>query len=439
MKKSILSELPILVQDGVISEEIAKSIRNYYLSKEPSSISRLYLVFGILGALSIGLGLILIIAHNWDDFSRSSKTIFSFFPLLLGQILGGFTLLKRSSSQVWRETSSIIIFFSVGASMALISQIYNMGGDFNVFMLTWMMLSLPLVYILQSSVTSLFYLIGLTYYVCNTQYWSYSPEDSYLFWFLYALILPHYYILWKRKMGNFLTLHHYFIPLALTIVLGTATSHYTEFMFFNYISLFSLFFIMGSHPQLAQKNILRNGYIIIGSIGLIALSMAISFNWFWKELFANNYVFTELIFSPEILVSTILVLAIALTLYQNKAKSIREYNPLAFTFILAYLLFLIGSVSSNLPQILVNIFVLLCGLKYIKEGNSQGNLGLLNLGLFVISILIICRFFDLNVSYVIRGILFVLVGTGFFIINFYMFKKKNASASKDSSDVILSK
>ncbi len=84
MKKNIFNEIPILVQEGVISEEVAKKIQDYYESKESSSISRLYLVFGILGALSVGLGIILIIAHNWDELSRSSKTIFSFFSSIIG-------------------------------------------------------------------------------------------------------------------------------------------------------------------------------------------------------------------------------------------------------------------------------------------------------------------------------------------------------------------
>jgi len=39
-------------------------------------------------------------------------------------------------------------------------------------------------------------------------------------------------------------------------------------------------------------------------------------------------------------------------------------------------------------------------------------------------LLIICRFFDTNLSFVLRGLLFVLVGLGFFAMNYWMIRKR---------------
>jgi uncharacterized membrane protein len=64
---NILKELDELTKAQVISPESAENIRNYYKSKQEQSGNRLFIVFGILGAILVGLGLILIIAHNWDD------------------------------------------------------------------------------------------------------------------------------------------------------------------------------------------------------------------------------------------------------------------------------------------------------------------------------------------------------------------------------------
>ncbi|HBF19134.1 MAG TPA: DUF2157 domain-containing protein, partial [Cryomorphaceae bacterium] len=44
--------------------------------------------------------------------------------------------------------------------------------------------------------------------------------------------------------------------------------------------------------------------------------------------------------------------------------------------------------------------------------------------LLIISILAICRFFDRDLSFVARGILFVSVGVGFFLVNYYTLKKR---------------
>ena len=65
---SINKDIPELLNAGVITEKTADKLRGYYKSKDvaPPKTSalnyRLMVVFGILGAILIGLGIILIIA-----------------------------------------------------------------------------------------------------------------------------------------------------------------------------------------------------------------------------------------------------------------------------------------------------------------------------------------------------------------------------------------
>ncbi|MEI7726689.1 MAG: GDYXXLXY domain-containing protein [Bacteroidota bacterium] len=122
---SIQRDLSDLIKAEVITQETADKIRVYYNNKGGSSANRLFIVFGILGAILTWLGITLIIAHNWDDLSRGTKTIFAFVPLLAAQVVCGYTLMKRQSSIAWQESSSAFLFFAVGASIALVSQIYN--------------------------------------------------------------------------------------------------------------------------------------------------------------------------------------------------------------------------------------------------------------------------------------------------------------------------
>ena len=61
----IIDELNELIAAEVISPEIAERIRNYAQERARSSSShRLLLIFGSLGALLIGLGVIVLLAHN---------------------------------------------------------------------------------------------------------------------------------------------------------------------------------------------------------------------------------------------------------------------------------------------------------------------------------------------------------------------------------------
>ena len=83
------------------------------------------------------------------NFSIFTKSCISFLPLLIGQAATAFSLLKKPTDKAWTEPSAVFLFFAVRASMALISQIYNIPGNFSVFVLSWMLLCLPLVYIIN--------------------------------------------------------------------------------------------------------------------------------------------------------------------------------------------------------------------------------------------------------------------------------------------------
>ena len=78
----------------------------------------LIIVFGVLGAILVGLGMVLIIAHNWDDLSRMTKTGLAFLPLLLGQGLCGYVLLRKQDSVAWRESATAFLFFAKIAKAA---------------------------------------------------------------------------------------------------------------------------------------------------------------------------------------------------------------------------------------------------------------------------------------------------------------------------------
>ena len=157
---SIIKDTPELVEAGVISQQTADNIQHYYNSKGGQSQNKLLVVFGILGAVLVGLGIILIIAHNWDELSKITKLCVAFLPLVIGQLLCVFTLIKKQDSTACREGAAAFLFFAVGASISLVSQIYNISGDLSLFLLTWMLLCLPLIYVMRSSVASLLYLIG---------------------------------------------------------------------------------------------------------------------------------------------------------------------------------------------------------------------------------------------------------------------------------------
>ena len=333
---SILKDIPELIKAGVISQETADNIREYYKNKKGPSTNRLFIVFGILGAMLAGLGIILIIAHNWDELSRGTKTFFAFLPLIIGQGTCGYVLVKKQDHVAWKESGTTFLFFAVGASISLVSQIYNIPGNLSSFLLTWTLLCLPLIYVMRSSLASLLYIVGITYYASETGYWSYLLSGSYLYWLLLFGALPHYYHLYKKApQSNFMIFHNWIIPLSVIVTLGTVAKRTEELMFIAYFSLFGLLYLIGNFDMFKQQKLRNNGYKILGSLGTIVLLLALSFDWFWEDLRRKDFQFDDIIASPEFLASVITsLLAGALLYWHQRSKAPRDTKLLSVVFIL---------------------------------------------------------------------------------------------------------
>lgn len=420
-------DLDELVKSKIISEGTAEKIQMFYQAKEDKPNNRLFAIFGVFGAILIGLGLILIIAHNWDQLSRNIKTVFAFIPLLIGQFLVGYTILKKYSSLTWRDSSSAFLFFAVGACISLISQIYNIPSNLGSFILLWMLLMLPIVYIMKSSITSLLYIIGITFYACEVGYWSKPNSEPYVYWLLLIAIIPHYYSLYKNHfISNYLSFHNWIIPLSILIVLGTISQDLGELMMIAYISLLGLFYLIGQLPILKNQKLINNGYLIIGSLGTIILLLIISFDDFWKGLRTKDFQFDDIILSPEIITSVLISIIAGVLLYKKiKKSSFKSIEPIEVIFILFIIVFLIG-LTSSVSVILINLIIFILGILTILQSTKMNHIGFLNYGLLTITALLITRFFDTDISFIIRGVLFILVGVGFFVTNYWMLKKRKS-------------
>ncbi len=416
-------EIQELIDNQIVSEETAKRITQYYQNKTPQNSNKLYAIFGVLGAVLIGMGIILLVAHNWDNLPKGIKTLLAFVPMSIGQIAGIYTLLKKQDNVAWREGSAVFIFFGLATAIALISQIYHIPGNINAFLLTWMLLTLPLIYTLSSSLTSLFYVIGITYYGVSIGYWKYPNELPYYFWLLLAGILPYYYRLYKEQpKSNFITFHHWLIALSVVITLGTLSKNFEEFMFVPYVFLFGIYTLLGNSSYFKNQSLRNNAYLVIGSVGSIILLLMLSYREYWDDLKTNS--FQNLMFAPELYVGILLfIIAILLIFKQYMEKTLDFLKPLNYVFLFFIPIFILG-LYTNYAVVLINLLVLGIGLIIVWNGIIREHLGILNFGLLIVTNLVACRFFDTNLSFVLRGLLFIGVGFGFFAANYWLIKKK---------------
>jgi hypothetical protein len=203
------------------------------------------------------------------------------------------------------------------------------------------------------------------------------------------------------------------------------SSSHEEWLFVAYMALFSVFYLIGSLKQIEEFNPKVNSYRFIGSVGSVVILLTLSFNWFWLELLKDKLEMLELLSSQEFILSVFLIL-INLVLYRSHIKDKERYkfHPLFLLSFVFLFTFLVAYSNGFIAQVLINILVLTLGLYYVISGARSGLLGQMNFGLLIITALIICRFFDSNITFIIRGLLFIAIGVGFFMLNYRLLKKR---------------
>ncbi|GMU87765.1 MAG: hypothetical protein AMXMBFR48_30060 [Ignavibacteriales bacterium] len=417
-----------LVSAGILDELKKLEIETYYQKHSKDPQNKLLVAFSMLGAMLTGLGIILIIAHNWDNFGRAAKTFFAFLPLLVSQSLAVWVFLKRKESIAWREGVSVFLFFSVGACVALVSQIYHIAGDPGQFALVWILLTLPVIYILRSSALSLLEISAITWYAMETGYGVYSAMNAQWYWLLLAAVIPHYRLLETREKESLFTFFHgWFLPLSLIIsIMAMVGQPNGTALLLVFVFMLSAF--RGVSGLLSRGRKISNGFYALGTVGIFLILIMLSFDFWWSEVlrdFENTegFVYTgEIIFGLIFLATALFLLYKTRKTLPGKGEQITDYS-----FLILLLLYPSVLADYMLPVIMVNILVIVAGIGVVRRGLEEDNLGTLNFGLLVIASLIISRFFDFELSFFTRGVMFIITGAAFFGANYSMIKKRRGS------------
>lgn len=442
MSNPLLKDLEELVSAGIIPAETAKQIESYYQKKNENTPNRFPVILAILGAILVGSGIVLLIAHNWDELSKTLRTIIAFLPLLLGQGLSLFTILRKKDNTAWRESSAVILFFAIPCVISLVSQIYHISGELTSFLLNWLMLGLPIIYLLRSSTVSLLSIAVLTWYACAKGYFANSryDGDDYPFLYLVGLIIliPHYYKLVKSKNnGAFYHLHNSFFLVSIIITLGTFTDHDTQpsWAFSGYMSLFGLLYLAGRSAYFRKQPLFLNPSLLLGIAGTVIVLLFWSYNWLWEEVTNDRNLDIKDLLTLPLTYLTIIMLAAAVFLLTKTMKTQRDdiFDPVGYTPFV-FIVILLAFSKNPIPGIFsVNIWILVIAIYFIRKGAARDHLGILNFGLLIIASLAILRFFDEYIPFVWRGMFFLATGIGFFAANYLLLKKRKALTQNNRS------
>lgn len=428
----LYQELPALMHAGVISAETAEKLHAYYGEIKKGNKSRIALIiFGMLGALLVGAGIILLLAHNWDELSRGERTVLSLLPLLIGQLLAGWTILKKRESVAWREGTAIFVMLALGAAISLIGQTYHLSGDTAQFLLTWMLLSVSLVYLLGATASALLYLWGITAWAGVQQS---DAEHALFFWPLAGLIIPHF---WQAVKENRYSMRAIILAWGMALSLCVATGIVLEgalpgLWIIVYSGLFAVLFLAGSFYFGEAPTLWQRPFQTVGTGGVAVLAFIFTYEWPWRDIgwkyfrTSPEFHFDAALFD-YVLAITLFVVTLYFLLRKTTARQTVAwlFGAMPIMSLAGYLIVASGA-SPDPALALFNLYLFACGLVVTITGIQSGHLGTVNAGMIILAAQIIARFFDSELGFVIRGLAFILVGIGFFIVNWIIARKISA-------------
>lgn len=427
----LYSELPRLVAQGVLTSDVDARLRAYYGTLEPARPARLaVIIFSVLGALLIGAGLILVMAHNWESLSRPVRAVLSFLPLIVTQGLSVWVMLKRPQSLAWREGAGTLQFLMIGASIALVAQTYNVSGDFPRFLLTWSLLGLPLVYLLEAAIPALLYLWGITEWACHLRW-----EDGFAagYWPLAVLLLP-LLAMWLRA-GRFQvrpTLLLWAACISVTVAAGVTIERVLPGLWIIlYAGLFALMFLAGEFWFNEAEGFWARPLRHFGAAGVLVIAFIFTFEEPWREIGWHHWWWDRFhhpgwwVIPDAVLGSLIPIAAIVLL-----SMTMRRRTPLGLLFGLMPILATLGYGLASLTETyapsagLFDLYLLTAGLWLLITGLKINKQGQMNVGLLAVTALLIARFFDTDLNFLLRGLIFIALGIAFLVANIVMLRRK---------------
>ncbi len=428
----LYGELTSLVDRGVVDAASADRLRSHYgpvTQRRPGSLA--LIVFGTIGAALVGLGIILILAHNWDGLSRPMRAGLGFSLLAAAQAIAVYAFVKRPASRALSEGSALFLGLCIGATIALIGQTYNIPGDLGSFLLVWMLLAFPLMYLLDSGAVAVGFLAGITAWSGHLQW-----EDLHTLWFWPMAALAAPYLVWTVRKSPYSArtgLILFGASACAIVATGVVLDGSLPGLWIPiYASLFSVMYMGGAFLFHDAENLRQKPMYGIGALGLVALSLVFTFEGLWNSIGWHYYREGDGYFGYAAVADYVLAVALITAATALLVAAVRrgraEYIPLGAMPIVATIGYAIAGIPDYdfVPYILFNVYVFALSIYTIARGMRADRLEIVNSGMFMFSILVAMRFFDTEMSFVARGVAFIAIGIGFLAVNMVIITRKRA-------------
>ncbi len=425
----LLQEITDWEKEGIINPDQKEQLRGRYQAEAASPrTDYVTLIISTIGALLIGLGIILFFAYNWDKIPRVLRLALILVTMTASYIGGRW---GRERYPDYKGIGEAFIFLGVilfGSGIWLIAQMYNIVIEYPWGWLYWALAATAITYTAVSIPVSLLStFLWLAWAIAYSNKWT---EANYMFMPLAALaIFPFAYykqsplVLW----GGLLCLFF-----------GTlfATGH---FIMFYVLSTMGLVFIQAGnfHFNKEKGNRFTVPYLITGFFSLV-LGLYIGSFYGYQNTFIGG---TKYNWNLTLIIGIWAACGFIMTLlswqfWKSKvyptdywSEIIRKLLPV---LILIYslslpLLIQMGQVDNNytlISAILSNFLLLFTAGSLLYLGQKDNRLSFMYVGTIIFLLIAIGRYFDLFDNRLHRSVYFLVIG-GLFVWYSYWLSKKH--------------
>lgn len=408
---------------GFISDEQSIKINSFYKENPnyPKKQEILPMLLAVIGSILVGLGIILLVAKNWEIMSRPTRLLVSVVPFLSGFALA-FWFISKDTKRTYLQAIGIFISISILAGLGLVGQTYHIVSPAQNLYLASALLSLPFVYLTGATIAGVLYVILICIYTSMVP----NTSSDLLFFesiFLVSLIIP-YILLMKNKLSSF-EAEWLKASIALSGVIIIFATSYDETFIFEKLMLYGLLLLIAKTMNLYNSHFLKN----IGLFLLFLVFFIFTFEFRWEF---NNFSVSL----DQWIILVFLILLTSVLMYKLHHENSTDFYS---TFMIIPLISIISSFipqsifvqnifywGFNLSFFAVAVYIFFIGYKNML--NESSSITKANMGLLMILLIISKWFFDINVSFLIRGILFILLGASFLIFNFIFSRQKRGNS-----------
>ncbi|TJY63040.1 DUF2157 domain-containing protein [Sinimarinibacterium sp. CAU 1509] len=415
----LIGELPALERAGVIDAQTAQRLRAHYSAVASASGWARWL-FPVLGALLIGLGIVLLVAHNWDQLSRPLRLLFAFAPMTLGQLACIAVLRRPAVSSGTRDAAALLTALGFAAALALVGQIFHFPGDLDAYLLSCALAALPLVYLMRSAAVAVLYaaaLLGWSAAVASLQRHPLAVVGGYALLLPFLLLMP---AAWRGPWRGGLMLSA-LVPMFFAAVMLSFPS--VPRLGVLWATAFGVVLVWLQRRESATAGtgagsgfgiaVPAWGYAGVAIASLIGTVPEIWHGWFWD------------LGPVDAVEAWIVVAAMLAAVFAAAWWALRHRDILLLTMCVpAWVMAVVALMDTRDIAVGLalgfNVLTLAIGLLTVRDGVAARRLDRVNAGMLLLLALVALRFFDNDWSFTVRGVAFVMVGSGFLLAHAWL-------------------